>query len=311
MSQDLVAGRVRLGRAARPAAARPPAAGNRALAGIGLAMLGVFLFGANNAVMKDLVSRNPVPEMIAFRSIFSLLLLSPFLRVRAFRAALRASPPWLHLLRMTMSALEMTCFFTAVSMMPLADASTLYLAAPIYITAMSPLLLSERVGCRRWTAVVVGFGGVLIALRPTAAAISPGALIATAGALMFSLVVVTTRLLRGASTTVLIALQLLAALIVSLVQASGRWAVPRWSDLAISLGASVISVTGYAAFNESLRIAPASVVAPFQYTSLIWAVLFGVAFFGEIPGEATLAGAAVIIAAGLFIIWRERTRQSV
>jgi S-adenosylmethionine uptake transporter len=246
--------------------------------------------------------------MIAFRSVFSLLLLAPFLRVGDFRDALRSSSPSLHLLRMTMSALEMTCFFFAVSVLPLADASTLYLAVPIYVTAMSPFLLGERVGWRRWVAVIVGFAGVLIALQPTREVISPAAMIAVAGAIMFSLVVVTTRKLRGASNTVLIALQLLAALVVSLVLANGSWTAPRWADLAVLLFGSVISVTGYAAFNQSLRVAPASVVTPFQYTSLIWAALFGYFLFDEVPSPATWIGAAVIVGAGLFIFWRERTK---
>jgi drug/metabolite transporter (DMT)-like permease len=156
--------------------------------------------------------------------------------------------------------------------------------------------------------VIVGFAGVLIALQPTREVISPAAMIAVAGAIMFSLVVVTTRKLRGASNTVLIALQLLAALVVSLVLANGSWTAPRWADLAVLLFGSVISVTGYAAFNQSLRVAPASVVTPFQYTSLIWAALFGYFLFDEVPSPATWIGAAVIVGAGLFIFWRERTK---
>lgn len=293
-----------------PVAVAIPTAPARTLAGAGLALLGLFLFGANNAVMKTMIQHYPATEMIAIRSVLSLLLISPFLRLRDFRMAFRASPPLLHLLRMTMSGLEMTCFFVAVSILPLADASTLYLATPIYVTALSPFLLGERVGWRRWAAVLVGFGGVIVAMRPSRETLSGPASVALLGGVMFSLVVVTTRKLRGAPNQVLIALQLFAALIVGLTLRNSDWSVPTLPDVAVCVGIAMLSVSGYAAFNQSLRIAPASVVSPLQYTSLIWAALFGYLVFGEEPYAATLIGAAIIIGAGLFILWRERVRPA-
>jgi drug/metabolite transporter (DMT)-like permease len=293
-----------------PPLAVPPA---RTLAGIGLALLSVALFGTNNAAMKVLILKYPVTEVLALRSTLSLLLLVPMLRVADFRAAWRASPPALHLLRMTMSGLEMFCFFAAVSVLPLADASTLYLATPIYVTAMAPLLLGERVGWRRWVAVVVGFCGVVVALRPSSQAISAPAMIATTGALMYAVVVITTRKLRGAATTVLIATQVLAALIVSLIVAvavpGGAWTLLSWRDAGLMLCIALMSVSGYAALNRSLRIAPVSVLAPFQYTSLVWAAVLGFLVFAEVPADATLLGGAMIIGAGLFILFRERGRS--
>ena len=121
----------------------------------------------------------------------------------------RAPRPGLQVLRIVLSTLEVAMFFWAVGYLPLADAVTFYLAGPIYVTAISALLLKERVGWRRWTAVLVGFLGVVIALRPSAATLTLPALIALAGSLSFALLMIVTRVLRETNDTVLIATQYL------------------------------------------------------------------------------------------------------
>lgn len=282
----------------------------RNLAGIGFAMLGLFLFAANNVAMKALVGRYPPGEMVMIRSVVSLAYLLPLMRVRDIVAIWRTSRPALHVLRVAISAVEVTCYFTALTVLPLADITVFYLATPIYVTALSTVLLGERVGWRRWAAVIVGFGGVLIALNPSADALSRPALIGFAGGVLFALVVVTTRGLRGTPNRMLVTLQLGAILIASLAMADGRWRLPEWRDLLLLMGVGTISVLGYISFNHSLRIAPASVVSPFQYTSILWAGLFGYAVFGDLPKPSVVLGAAVIVAAGLFILLRERARAA-
>ena len=132
-------------------------------------LTGVFLFSLNDAVGKWLVATYSVGQLLLIRSATTLILLSPFIW-RAGRAAFRSAPrPGLQMLRVVLSSLEVAMFFWAVGYLPLADAITFYLAGPIYVTALSALLLGERVGWRRWTAVLVGFFGVVIALRPSAA----------------------------------------------------------------------------------------------------------------------------------------------
>jgi drug/metabolite transporter (DMT)-like permease len=274
------------------------------LRGIGFALLGLFLFAMTNAAMKWVMATYPVSEALAARSAVTLLYLAPLVRVSDVVELRRRLPR--HLLRMMTSALEMTCFFTAVTALPLADASVFYLATPIYVTALSPWLLGETVGWRRWVAVIVGFLGVLIALHPSREALSAPALVALCGGMLFAVVVIMTRGLRGTSNRMLIATQIGAVLLVALARAGSDWVVPTFWDAALMVATGTVSLLAYAAFNHSLRVTPASVVAPFQYSSIIWAMLSGYMIFGEIPGAATLMGAAVIVGAGLFILWRER-----
>jgi S-adenosylmethionine uptake transporter len=184
---------------------------------------------------------------------------------------------------------------------------TYYMAGPIYVTALSPFLLGERVDWRRWAAVAVGFGGVVLALHPSPGAVSFGAVCALVGSFSYALFMVATRKLAGTPGTVLMVAQLLAALLFggALVLAGG-WTPPGSVDLALMLLLGVGSLCGNLCVNQSLRLAPASVVVPYQYTLILWGMLFGYVFFDEVIGPLTLAGAGVIVGAGLFIFLREQ-----
>ena len=174
-----------------------------ALAGIGLMLLGVFLFSFNDAVGKWLVATYSVSQLMLIRSGTTMILLIPLIW-RAGRAAFTGAPrPGLQVLRVLLSTAEVVMFFWAVGYLPLADAITFYLAGPIYVTAFSALLLKEKVGWRRWCAVLVGFAGVVIALRPSAASFTLPALIALDGSVFFALLMIVTRIVRDTSDTVL------------------------------------------------------------------------------------------------------------
>jgi drug/metabolite transporter (DMT)-like permease len=284
--------------------AAPPGAQN-ALAGIALTALSFFVFAGGNAIGKWLEADCPVGETLFVRSAVTLLLLVPFLRARDLRIATAIGQPWLHLLRMAGTVVDSSAYYWAISVLPLADVSAIYLASPIYVTGLSALFLGERVGWRRWTAVLVGFAGVLIALRPSGAGLSAHALVAVAGSLCFSMSLVATRRLRGVSNLVLVSSQTVALLVATLATAvAWVWPTPAQAGLLVLLG--VVTTTGFLCMYHGLRLALASVVAPFQYTSIVWAVVMGYLIFGDVPGAATLTGAAVIIGAGVFIVWRER-----
>src|SRR5712692_3751028 len=191
----------------------PGAAARRALAGIGLMLAGIGLFSLNDALGKWLLATYSVGELLLIRSAAALLLLAPFVR-QAGLAAFRTAPrPGLQIVRVVLSTLEVAMFFWAVSYLPLADTVTFYLAGPIYVTALSVGLLGESVGWRRWTAVLVGFAGVMLALRPSAASFTLPALIALGGSMFFSVLMITTRMLRDTQDTVLIAGQIGATLL--------------------------------------------------------------------------------------------------
>ncbi len=238
------------------------------LAGIGLMLLSILMFSFGDALGKFLVATYSVGQLLTLRACAALAVLSPIIwRQRA--AYLQLERPWLQLLRVTLSTLEVAAFFLATVYLPLADVVTYYLACPIFVTALSAIVLRERVGWRRWTAILVGFCGVLIALRPSSqTVVSWPAMIALGG--------------------------------------SVSWVTPSFSSLGLFAAAGCISVAALLCGNRALKLAPASVVVPYQYSLIVWAVMLGYAVFGDVPSWATIVGAAIIIGAGLYIFLRER-----
>jgi drug/metabolite transporter (DMT)-like permease len=275
------------------------------LAGIGLMLAGVFMFSFGDALGKFIVATYSVGQLLLLRSCAALLLLSPMIwRHRA--RFLRLERPWLQLLRVMLSTLEVAAFFLAVVHLPLADVITYYLACPIFVTALSAIFLAERVGWRRWSAVIAGFCGVLIALQPSVQTVSWPAMIALSGSLSFAVLMLITRSLRATPDIVLAASQFLSTLAFGAVLAPFGWVRPGLGSLGFFMAAGCISLCALFCVNRSLKLAPASHVVPYQYSMIIWAVLFGIVVFGDMPSAATLTGAAIIIAAGLYIFLRER-----
>jgi drug/metabolite transporter (DMT)-like permease len=281
---------------------------DRPLAGIGWMLAGIAIFSVNDALGKWLLLDYSVGELLLIRSAAALIVLVPFLRktrATAFRAAPR---PGLQIVRIVLSALEVAMFFWAVSYLPLADTVTFYLAGPIYVTALSVVLLGETVGWRRWSAVVAGFVGVVLALHPSAASFTLPAVIALTGSIFFAILMITTRMLRDTPDMVLIGGQVGATLVLGIAFAPLGWVTPSLPDLLLPALFGVLSIVALACVNRSLKLAPASVVVPYQYTMIVWATVFGYAVFGDVPNLLTLAGAAIIIGAGLYIFWREQMR---
>jgi drug/metabolite transporter (DMT)-like permease len=284
-----------------------PAPGRGAALAIPLMLLAMLLFSLNDVMGKVLVATYPPAQVLLIRSAAALLILLPLLGRRGIVAAVRVERPGLHVLRALFSTLDVICFYTAVIYLPLADVMAFYLAAPIFVAAMSPWLLKERVGWRRWSAIAVGFVGVVIALNPSAASLELPALLSLAGSLFFALLIVTTRSL-GATTgeKVMVLYPIAGALVAGLILAPFSWVPPTGPDLLFLGLLGVISMSAYFCVNRSLKLAPAASVAPYQYTLIVWAILFGYPVFGDVPTAHMLIGAAIIIAAGLFIFWREQ-----
>jgi len=278
-----------------------------ALAGIGFMLVAVFLFALSSAVGKWLVATYPVGEFLLVRSATTLLLLSPFVWRAGKAAFVNAPRPGLQAARVALSTLEIAMFFWAVAYMPLADTTTFYLAGPIYVTALSVPLLRERVGWRRWSAVLIGFAGVVIALRPSTASLTLPALIALGGSVFYAMLMITTRMLRETNATVLLAAQFLGVFAFGLAAAPFGWVTPSAFDLLLMTSLGVSSMLSLFCVVRSLRLASASAVVPYQYTLILWSVAFGWSMFGELPDGYTIVGAAIIVAAGLYIFWREQT----
>jgi drug/metabolite transporter (DMT)-like permease len=268
-------------------------------------LLGVFMFSFGDALGKYLVSSYAVGQLLWLRACAALLVLSPLIW-RQREQFFRIERPWLQAIRILLSTLEVAAFFLAVVYLPLADVTTYYLACPIFVTALSALVLGENVGWRRWAAILIGFGGVLIALRPSAQTVSWPAMIALGGSLSFSVLMLITRSLRNTPDIVMATTQFVGTFVLGVLMSPFGWVTPGAASLAMFAAAGCISVTALICVNRSLKLAPASVVVPYQYSMIVWAVMFGIAVFGDVPQPATILGAAIIIGAGLYIFLRER-----
>jgi len=275
------------------------------LAGVGLMLLAVFMFSFGDATGKFIVATYSVGQLLCLRACAALLLLAPMIwrQRRQFRKLER---PRLQLVRVVLSTLEVAAFFLATVYLPLADVVTYYLACPIFVTALSAVVLREQVGWRRWSAILTGFAGVLIALHPSARSFSWPALIALCGSMSFAILMLITRSLRNTPDIVMATSQFVGTFLLGAVLAPIGWLPPTPQSLVLFAAAGLISVCALMCVNRSLKLAPASVVVPYQYSMIVWAVIFGVVVFGDVPAPATVVGAAIIIGAGLYIFLRER-----
>ncbi|MHC5306300.1 DMT family transporter [Bartonella sp. LJL80] len=274
--------------------------------GILLMLLGDFMFAANDAMGKWLVVSFSVGQVLLLRSVGAFLVLGPMLTTVSAKALFRPKKPVLIFIRVVCATMDTGLFYAAVAYLPLADVLTFYMAAPIYVAAVSHFFLGERIGWRRWLAIMVGFIGVIIALRPSTAMLSWPSVFAILGSMGFALVIVFSRVLKDISDTVLVTWQTFGALVVGLVLTIHQWKDPtltQWGAMAL-LG--IVSCSAHLLISRSLKMAPASVLAPLQYTLLLWGIIFGIVFFGNYPDPYIVVGAAIIVIAGLFIFHRKR-----
>jgi drug/metabolite transporter (DMT)-like permease len=230
-------------------------------------------------------------------------------------AAIRTGRPFAHLGRGATAVGAMFCNFSALARLPVVDATAISFVSPLITVAMSALFLRERVRIYRWSAVIVGFVGVLVMLAPhldvghsaASAAGAVGALLGLLGAFFSAGSTVQTRSLTKSETTSSIVLYFsLFCAFAGLCTAPFGWVSPSWPELAALITIGLFGGLAHLFLTESYRHAPASLVAPFDYTSMLWALLLGFLVFGEVPSALVFVGAAIITAAGLFVIWRER-----
>jgi drug/metabolite transporter (DMT)-like permease len=201
-------------------------------------------------------------------------------------------------------------FITGLRYLPIAEASATSFVAPLFVTALSILVLGERVGGRRWVATLVGLFGVLIVVRPGTAAFDPASILPIASAFLWALTLVMTRMISGADRTVttmsfsaIVGFGVLSALVPFV------WVEPSWRDLALAVGVGFASTAGQWMVVLAFRHADASVLAPFSYVQLVWVTVIGLAVFAEVPDLWTFVGAAFIIGSGLYTAHRERLRR--
>ncbi|SEP23880.1 Uncharacterized membrane protein [Rhodopseudomonas pseudopalustris] len=275
-------------------------------AGIALMLLAMLAFSFGDAVGKKVVATYPVGQLLLLRAFAGLVVLAPLIwRQRA--AFTRLERPGLQLVRVLISAFEVAAFFLATVYLPLADVITFYLASALFVSVGAAVFLGEKIDRPQMIAILIGFLGVLIALQPSPQTMSWPALIAILASILFAALMLITRFLRQTPEIALASQQFVGtALLGSALMAPSGWITPAPADWIWFALAGVASAAGLLCVNRSLRLAPASVVVPYQYTMIGFAAAFGWLFFGELPTLSTLIGVVVIIGAGLFLALRER-----
>lgn len=256
---------------------------------------------------KELLATYPLPQFVFLRSLTGLalfLLLAP--RFGGFRNLGTLRWRW-HLLRTVLAIGSMFGFFYGLAHMPLVNALTLGFTAPLMVTALSMPLLGEHVGWRRWLAVGTGFGGVLVVLRPGDGFLTPAAMAVLLGAFCYALLAVTARYLgRTESSYSLSVYVIVGPLIVSgWLTANSEWVVPDLAGWILFGLAGACSVIAWIGIIGGYRLASPAILAPFEYTALVGGAIAGYLIWDEIPDRYVMLGAMIIIASGLYVVYRE------
>lgn len=274
--------------------------------GIVFMLLGTALFTFNDALGKWMVASVAVGQLLFIRSAAAMVVLLPMVHKAGWRKTFVLAQPGRHALRLAFIVVEVACFYLSVRYLPLADVMSVYQATPLIVTILAIPLLGEAVGWRRGLAVGIGFIGVLLVLQPEGGVFTAPALIALAGSVAYALMMIVTRQLRETGALSLIVYHTLAVGLAGLLTLPWGWAEVDMMGIVYLVLIGVVATAAHACVNQGLRLAPAAVVVPYTYTSLLWAILLGWLFFADLPTPLMLVGAGIIVASGLFVLHRER-----
>jgi S-adenosylmethionine uptake transporter len=283
-------------------------AGN-VLLGLGLAMAGHAVFSVQDAVVKWLVAGHAVWQILFMRSV-TITLISVALAARTGLAlSLRTQQKPLIFTRAACMLFAWLSYYTAARSLTLPDLVTLYYASPLFVTVLAVFVLGERVYAARWVAVSVGFAGVLVAANPTGRAdLLPAALVLLAAFLWGWAGILSRMIARTEKTETQMLFTNGLFVMVCGVTMPWLWRDPDLFELFLMVGIGCISGLGQYLVYESMRHAPASVVAPSSYTSLAWAFLWGLVIWGDVPENTVFAGAGIIVLGSLIMLWAEWRR---
>jgi len=280
--------------------------------GIVLIIVATMIFSMQDALTKHLAQEYAVPQILWVRYLlFAGFALVLSVRTRPLRQSLKSSRPILQIVRSLIIVVEIGLFALAVRVLPLADTHALVSSFPLMVTALSAFFLAEYVGVRRWSAVCVGFLGVMVILRPGLTVLQPAALIALSTAFLFAVYHVMTRVVSrdDDSETSLLYMAVVGAVVLTAI-GPFYWTTPSPMAALMMLILAVSGTVGHFILIKALELAPASVLQPFNYMMLVWAMLVGYFVFGDFPDLWTIGGGAVIVASGLYIIYREQLRRT-
>lgn len=275
--------------------------------GIGYMCLAALCLALGDAVAKWLGDSYSPIQIIFFRTLVALPLIMVIAHYNGGLRTLGTRRPVVHLLRGLIAAGTMFCFVMGLTLLPLAETTSIAFAAPLFVTLLSAPMLSERVERLPLIASLVGFAGVLVVVRPGAAGFHPGALIVVGAAICYALLMITARRYGGKERLwAMVFYVTLVPLIISALLLPLFWRSPQSVHWVGFLASGVLGVGAMTFITLAFRHAPASLAAPFDYTAIIWAVLLGWLFWGEMPDLWVYVGTAIIIGSGLFIAIHER-----
>jgi drug/metabolite transporter (DMT)-like permease len=281
------------------------------LESIGAMLVAQAVFTANDACMKLVTETLPLGEALCLRNGTACLYLLAYAAMFGGLNMPRHVPSRAFGWRIVGEILSTFFFFTALSRMPIADLSALSQIAPLALTAAGALFLGEPTGWRRWMAALVGFLGVMLILQPGSSAFNPASLLGLAATAFGVLRDLTTRAVGLAFTTLTLVFTsigsvFIASLSLALVE---TWVWPTSREIGIMLAGSLFLIMGYVFLIRSLRQGDLAAVNPFRYSAILWAIVFGWVLWGELPGWEPAIGIAIVVAAGLYTLHRERLRE--
>jgi drug/metabolite transporter (DMT)-like permease len=289
----------------RPPSDRPPRQ-ERIPLGILFMVGATAVFAGSSAVSKWLVATYPVGEILFTRSLVSLVACSLVVLPQSGLAVFRTARLPSHLMRGVSQSCSQTFLLIAFSLMPLASAVAINFSAPLFATLASIVLLRERVRPARWTALAIGFLGVLIVAQPGRETFQIGALFALANAVLYGTVTAGVRGMTATeSTQTLTMYQMVVMTAIFALLLPLGFVTPTLFDGTIMLFNGLANAVAQYWWTRSLHLAPTSAVTPFQYLSLVWAIILGLVIWGDVPTAQLLIGSAIVVGSGLFLLWRE------
>lgn len=301
---------------ARSSSPHPAGRHDRPLVGIGFKLVSTLLFAVMIGLIKVVAERVPTGEIVFARNFFALIPVAiAILLARDGLGVFRTRHPFGHVWRASAGVVAMILSFEAIARLPIADATALSYAAPLITTALAVVLLGETVRAYRWVAVVIGLAGVVVVLWPHLT-LEPavggrramiGVACAVAAAFFVALAMIAVRSLTKTEATRTIVLYFtLVSSLVGLATLPFGWVMPSPTDAVLLVAIGLVGGVAQLFMTQSYGYADASVIAPFEYATMVWTLIAGLVVFDEVPAPLVLVGMAIIIGSGLMIIWRER-----
>lgn len=284
---------------------------DRVLAGILWMLAASVFFALTSALAKWTVSRYPVGEVMAMRSLSTFAVTALFMLPQTGLSVYRTAKPGSHLARGLSQSISQTFTVIAFSLMPLAGAIAINFSAPIWAAILSLILLRERPGPARWAVLLIGFIGVVIVAAPKADSLQPGALFALANAIMYGSVTVAVRgMTKTESASTLLIWQVTTVAVLHLLLLLFGFIMPTPVDAAMLLAGGLTNACAQYGWTKALSLAPTAAVSPFYYFTLFWVVAIGFVVWGDVPSLSLTIGAAIIVVSGLLLLFYETRRRT-